>query len=294
MTILCRATRIRKKKSYRSDDESPSHTTVTVHGADGEPEYRVDQGYGEYTVYSPGGHRLGTFNHGHEAEGRILEHALDNYGPEGDDNSPQYETRTVPQDNITVPEVHGGARFESYKLPGLINYREVPFSFEPREGEPDFSRSHFDTNTLGHMRVCEWHDDEGRRLLHLDEIQSDLHQKGADEGYYDPNSAQKQQVFEAAKQKLGAARKTLSDALDLPTRANEDDQVNPGYTHSADMAALALQPNGGFAMDHFRDILRRMLPEDLKKATYGDNWEKIALFREMHQEFKNKAAGVLR
>lgn len=51
----------------------------------------------------------------------------------------------------------------------------------------DFTRSHWDEpNVLAHVRFNDRTDAQGRRVLFIEEIQSDWHQKGRKEGYADP------------------------------------------------------------------------------------------------------------
>lgn len=255
-----------EERWYYEDPESPRTHTVTVEGADGEPDYQVHESYGEYTVHAPNGTRLGTTSRQHEAENLILEHALDHYGS---DNGPRYETREIPQGNITVPQAEGRARFESYKLPGLSNYREIPMSFFPRDPDQAFSRSHYDPNTLGHIRVGDVEDEEGRRLLHVDEAQSDWHQKGKEEGYADPKA------MAAAKADMEQKRDALNthrEAVFKLLHPNMDfDKENSIHHNIADNAVYGMQPNTRFAGAHISEVLNRM-PDDTKAGLFGEDW----------------------
>ena len=79
---------------------------------------------------------------------------------------------------------HSGAQF----LPGGTGYIEIPFTYNPQKGskrasEPKYTygEGHF-TNTEGNnpvfwLRASERVDESGRRLLFIEEIQSDMHQK---------------------------------------------------------------------------------------------------------------------
>jgi DNA repair protein RadC len=120
-------------------------------------------------------------------------------------------------------ESGGVTRYDDYQLPGGENYRELLLTLPPKEGvksgfdkwleknrdegfadhaeammryerstagrsEPDFGTvfhsSHFDEpNILAHVRFNDRVDADGKRVLFIEEIQSDWHQKGRKQGY---------------------------------------------------------------------------------------------------------------
>ena len=127
----------------------------------------------------------------------------------------------------------GGAKYDAYTLPGGTNYRELllhtpdtslsqqlrdeaarrgygdrisrwpdqEFAEEYRRNvtnAPDqegaFTSSHWDTpNVLAHLRMSDRAGPNGEKLLHLEELQSDWGQKGRDQGFRNPDDAQRWQ-----------------------------------------------------------------------------------------------------
>ena len=111
-------------------------------------------------------------------------------------------------------EAYGVTKFASYQLPGGENYRELLLTlprveteaapikddgtlenFALRPGQPtvnrapEFRSSHFDQpNILAHVRFNERTDADGKRVLFIEEIQSDWHQQGRKRGYRNPNA----------------------------------------------------------------------------------------------------------
>ena len=78
------------------------------------------------------------------------------------------------------PSLH--SRYGYITLHGGEEYREWLLTL------PDYQRSWFnghfyERNVLAHIRTTERHDTQGRRLLFIEEIQSDWHQSGARHGY---------------------------------------------------------------------------------------------------------------
>lgn len=79
-------------------------------------------------------------------------------------------------------------RYAQYTLPGGENYRELLLTLPKREGgeaySKDFRSAHWDEpNVIGHVRLTDRTDSEGKRVLMMEEAQSDWHQAGRKEGY---------------------------------------------------------------------------------------------------------------
>lgn len=77
-------------------------------------------------------------------------------------------------------------RFAQYQIPGGENYKELLLTLPEKElaTAVPFKSSHFtEPNILAHVRFNDRTDSEGKRVLFLEEVQSDWHQKGRDKGY---------------------------------------------------------------------------------------------------------------
>ena len=86
----------------------------------------------------------------------------------------------------TTWDVQGGARFhvpyDYLSLYGGSDYREWLLSL-PDYQRSFFSSHYFDHNVLAHIRTTSRIDHEGRKLLFIEEMQSDWHQSGQRYGY---------------------------------------------------------------------------------------------------------------
>ena len=87
----------------------------------------------------------------------------------------------------TIEDIGSGdnapTKFSKYVLPGGENYREVLLTM-PREDGQEFKSSHFDEeNILAHTRLTDRVDENGDKVLFVEEIQSDWHQAGREKGY---------------------------------------------------------------------------------------------------------------
>lgn len=80
-------------------------------------------------------------------------------------------------------------QFSGWKLPGADEtYRELLITLPSIDGPA----THWDTdNVVAHARLTERTDADGRRVLFVEEVQSDWHQKGRDQGYQqEPDEAE--------------------------------------------------------------------------------------------------------
>lgn len=72
----------------------------------------------------------------------------------------------------------------------------MPAAVRNASGVPEYSSSHFnEPNILAHMRVNDRVDADGKKMLLIEEIQSDWHQAGREKGYQSANSVKAKQAF---------------------------------------------------------------------------------------------------
>jgi hypothetical protein len=75
-------------------------------------------------------------------------------------------------------------KFGQYTLPGGENYRELLLTMPTSEGSKLYRSSHFNQpNILAHLRVNDRVDADGKKMLLIEEVQSDWHQAGREQGY---------------------------------------------------------------------------------------------------------------
>ena len=89
---------------------------------------------------------------------------------------------------------HGDPHHEEHMLPGGENYREIALKHGGDDVKFKGVVGHLgdEKNILAHVLMKDRTDNEGKRLLHLDELQSDWAQQGRDKGFdQDPEERQK-------------------------------------------------------------------------------------------------------
>lgn len=118
----------------------------------------------------------------------------------------------------------GPAQFANYKLPGADDsYREILLTLPNIDGPS----THWDEpNVVAHARITTRTDATGAKVLFLEEVQSDWHQKGRDEGYRREATAEERaaadQTVEDARAALVAAEQAMLPAAERIINARLD------------------------------------------------------------------------
>lgn len=107
------------------------------------------------------------------------------------------------------------SQFKSWSSdPSNPSYRELLITLPPGQaGNPDRAPStHWDwEGVVAHARFMEKLDAEGKRVLFIEEVQSDWHQKGRDEGY-EPTGAELQARIDERREELERAKERAQAA----------------------------------------------------------------------------------
>jgi hypothetical protein len=97
-------------------------------------------------------------------------------------------TEYVKKSNKILDNFNKIPRYNTYKLNGGENYREVLFTIPTSETQKRNIRNYYsphwqEDNVIAHTRLQDFKDKEGNKVLFVDEIQSDMHQEGRKKGY---------------------------------------------------------------------------------------------------------------
>lgn len=140
-------------------------------------EVQVTHG-GDWSVHEEGGEIASGLSSRGEALDAIREYEAENY------------------DEIDEDAVHGdqpgSAKYATYVTPGGVNYREFEIILETPGVMGEFQHGHWpEGNVIAFVRMNERTDQNGKKVLFLEEIQSDWHREGRARGYQnDPESAE--------------------------------------------------------------------------------------------------------
>lgn len=173
----------------------------------------------------------------------------------------------------TTPPV----KFGQYQLPGGQNYREMVLAL-PHKGptartvsgktvdvNPSYTDSHWPgvSNPIGHLRMSDRVGPNGEKVLHVEEVQSGMHQKGRKEGYDTAES-----------------RKRAADA---------ETNVNRLFKPVGDM----LERNDNLGFDSTGQARKAIRDEDPKQWEFSSP-EDLAMAQEYHQAIVDLRTNILK
>ena len=196
-------------------------------------------------------------------------------------------------------------RYERYQLPGGENYREIlltmpanaskaeqtyiklgdltrpltateqleyrnareAFLKETTEGSKTYRSSHFDEpNILAHMRVNDRVDADGKKMLLIEEVQSDWHQAGREKGYIGNYAKKDVKPYtpERAKAEFGLPNNDLFWYFEVPDNTLQIPKSRFGTQDEAMNYVLTV---------------KKVNPEGVPDAPFKDSWHQLALKR---------------
>ena len=130
---------------------------------------------------------------------------------------------------------------------------------ETTEGSKTYRSSHFnEPNILAHMRVNDRVDADGKKMLLIEEIQSDWHQAGREKGY------------------AGENQKAL---LKNQTRLGEIDKILATAKYTPEEGSKLLYEQSQLAKEYGELEAKRARGGDVPDAPFKDTWHQLALKR---------------
>ena len=141
--------------------------------------------------------------------------------------------------------------------------------------------SHFDgeSNILASLRLKDRTGPNGEKLLHLEELQSDWHQKGRERGYMD--SAEAQEVENKSKQIAKQRRELVNE---LTKHEHEHGFISP---------EMQSRWNAFKEIEDEHKEKTREVNTRVPNAPFKKNWEEMALKRLIHHAAENGYHGIV-
>ena len=208
----------------------------------------------------------------------VTEHKLSDMGDEGE--QPQYS---------------------EYQLPGGRNYREILLQ-TPSSKEDPYHSSHWEgvPNVLAHMRMSYRKTDDNKKLLHLEELQSDWHQQGRKMGYAPKGGGLHDAAEQAARKhrqlqhKLHEARLN-SDSVELRMESAptpEQREMHKKLMDKYNRDVMDLMPQTMKAEDEALKA-KMLASSSVPDAPFKKNWHELGMKHVLHHAAKNGYSGVV-
>ena len=222
-----------------------------------------------------------------------------------EDITNQYEHRRIMDEVYRQMNDDLGTKFGKYKTPDGENYREIllklpitkpnasnysdPAKYDAdlkaynAAGKSDYYANHFpdDANIIAHMRVQDRKGPNGEKILHVEEIQSDIHQAGRKSGY--KNEEQIKEVKRAFEEYKTNARERLRQMM---LKDSEKD-MSPesalrfveNYVNKMDDGGVANFLNEKSTFNELYRAARDVGATEVPDAPFKKNWHELAMKR---------------
>jgi hypothetical protein len=255
--------------------------------------FEEDSPYPNYYAYSPFADDYESFKTQEEAIKYLKEHA-ENYGEGG--GQPLYEntSRTkggsnyremlvqLPEKNIT----QGKLLDDMARRLGAKNFESLPMEQRHElarlaRGTP-FTKGHYGDfpNTMINMRMDDRVDVDGKKGTLLDELQSDWHQKGKEEGYASDNPFLKmpqmsadEMLYEYGDQMNPEQKRFLQNFIKNWEQVSQSDKPEEIKSRMLDDRAESFQ----------RWVDRQKIANAIPDAPYKKNWYELGLKKAIQQ-----------
>lgn len=186
------------------------------------------------------------------------------------------------------PVVEGGyggkdVKYQKYSTPGGKNYREILLKLPEDYLNEPYMTDHFgdDPNVLAHIRVSDFNTPDGKKVLLVDEIQSDWHQAGRSEGYYSPYAQRNLDVDKRLYEYAQEDKEKAKAAMEAAQAAGD----NPAYEASRDKYLDLVQRS--MTLDTQIAKQKQELERGVPDAPFKKNWHELAMKRVLDYAAEN-------
>jgi hypothetical protein len=218
-----------------------------------------------------------------EIEDRGIRKALANRAKAPDAKKPitKEQMQKILYDQAPFPPVieggYGGkdVKYQKYSTPGGKNYREILLKLPEDYLNEPYMTDHFgdEPNILAHIRVSDFNTPDGKKVLLVDEMQSDWHQAGRSEGYYSPYAQRNLDVDKRLYEYAQEDKEKAKAAMEAAQAAGD----NPAYEASRDKYLDLVQRS--MTLDTQIAKQKQELERGVPEAPFKKNWHELAMKR---------------
>ena len=197
---------------------------------------------------------------------------------------------TLPQKPQALPE---GFNVDAYSVNGVTKYgvydangqrygsgatkEEALQRFGELHQDKPYQSSHFnEPNILAHMRVNDRIDADGKKMLLVEEIQSDWHQAGREKGYQSADSKKAKQEFDVYSTEL-ANKYNLNPEQNLSMYATMKGMKPDEIAKYDKLQSAWINSSGGVPDAPFKDTWYQLALKRLTKYAADNGYDRIGL-----------------
>jgi hypothetical protein len=235
-----------------------------------ERQYYIEADGQTYRAYFANGELIDTYTYDESEGGYIAEGTGEAYNGEED----------IEDDLRDSYGYAGQPRWEQYKLDGGTNYRELVFKMPNSTYSNRAMRGHWGQDAEGvlvHARMQDFNVD-GKKMLFIEELQSDWHNEGREKGYSTPEYEDAVAVYNKLADEYGKVRQAFNKYVRSSEFRSDPDEVSKKkfdwLRNKMDTAEKRMQ-------DAERDVeaLKKKGMGDVADAPFRDNYHEYVLKR---------------
>lgn len=176
-----------------------------------------------------------------------------------------------------IEDVLGGrdTLFDDYRTLGGENYREILLRLPEDYYGDSYVSPHFEEHPklLAHIRVSDFKTPDGKKVLLVDEVQSDWHQTGRKGGYFSPYASRNLEVDRRLYEYAQEDKAKAKDAMEAAQAAGD----NAAYEANRDKYLELVQRS--MTLDSRIAKQKQEIERGAPDAPFKKNWHELAMKR---------------
>lgn len=200
----------------------------------------------------------------------------------------EYKADEINKENAREADFEGSpkpTKFSEYQLTGGENYRELLLTLPGKE----FRSSHFDEpNIIAHVRFNERTDAEGKKVLFLEEVQSDWHQNGRKDGYKKHKRLTDDEYFDRQKKAAEVIEnRGVVELVGLETIRNALDYIGSNSDFANEIPNLSQSDINHLNNYHDAWVEQRFSENAVPDAPFKTTWPMLVMKRMIRYAAEN-------
>ena len=211
------------------------------------------------------------------------------------ENLVQDEEKQIRQNVVDVlhDEDSFYTKFEKYTIPGGTNDREILFQLPlSKDKTQNFDNPHYsEPNILAHARVSDRFEPNGDKALHVEELQSDLHQRARDIRKTEIKRLVDSGVSKAEANKQVPVEYGYGPRIEKTVEAyyetKSGQRIPVGYGKTKEEAEASIDVGWKNLVDIKYETFDKKVGEGVPDSPFKENWHEVAMKRLLDDAVKN-------
>ena len=211
------------------------------------------------------------------------------------ENVVQNEEKQIRQNVVDVLDDEGDfyTKFEKYTIPGGANDREILFQLPlSKDKTKNFDNSHYsEPNIIAHARVSDRFEPNGDKVLHVEELQSDLHQRARD-----IRKTEIKRLIDSGVSKADANKQVpveygygprIEKTVEAYYETKSGQRIPVGFGTTKEEAEASIDVGWKNLVDIKYETFDKKVGEGVPDSPFKENWHELVMKRLLDDAVKN-------